>query len=114
MLKKSLKKVPFNSLKKFSRPFFLVIDNFFIKNGQIYFLFFVFFGFFSVLFFLNEFFLKILMRLLGGQKKVFCPPHPNYWGGGACPGCPPESTPMCTNITNISIFLCITENQGFF
>jgi len=29
---------------------------------------------------------------LGGKKGVL-PSHPNY-GGGACPGCPPESTPM--------------------
>src|SRR6218665_1555172 len=49
-------------------------------------------GFFHVYFFKLIFFLKFSSDYWGGKKGVL-PPHPNYWGG-ACPGCPPQSTPM--------------------
>ena len=49
-------------------------------------------AFFHVFFFSIKFFLKFSSDYWGGKKGVL-PPHPNYWGG-ACPGCPPESTPM--------------------
>ena len=45
-----------------------------------------------ILFFLNKQNQKILVSLLGGQKRGFAP-HPNYWGARAR-AAPPESTPM--------------------
>src|SRR6218665_2310030 len=46
-------------------------------------------AFFHVYFFTNKFFLKFSSDYWGGKKGVL-PPHPNYFGGGACPGCPPR------------------------
>src|SRR6218665_488395 len=37
-------------------------------------------------------FSKILTWIIGGQKDTFAPPTQLL--GGACPGCPPKSTPM--------------------
>src|SRR6218665_1661251 len=37
-------------------------------------------------------FSKILTWIIGGQKNTFAPPTQLL--GGACPGCPPKSTPM--------------------
>src|SRR6218665_3542453 len=38
-------------------------------------------------------FSKILTWIIGGGKRIPLPHQLNYWGG-ACPGCPPKSTPM--------------------
>src|SRR6218665_498606 len=38
-------------------------------------------------------FSKIHTWIIGRAKGYLCPPQLNYWGG-ACPGCPPKSTPM--------------------
>src|SRR6218665_974248 len=48
-------------------------------------------------------FSKILTWIIGGgQKDTFAPPTQLL--GGACPGCPPKSTPM---ILYIYIYLCM-------
>src|SRR6218665_859434 len=39
-----------------------------------------------------QYFQKFSPGLLGGQKDTFAPPTQLL--GGACPGCPPKSTPM--------------------
>src|SRR6218665_3555047 len=41
-------------------------------------------------------FSKILTWIIRGQKDTFAPPTELL--GGACPGCPPKSTPMTTAI----------------
>src|SRR6218665_2731838 len=54
----------------------------------------------------------------GGQKDTFAPPTQLL--GGACPGCPPKSTPMyrhnCISAvvseTQITVFFCLAINSA--
>ena len=99
--KNLLKKFP-SILWKISDDLFLfclVIDNFFYKNlhlsFKMYSVFFVLLSLFLLSFmfiFFNKQNSKILVWLLGGKKGAL--PPILIFLGGACPGCPPESTPM--------------------
>src|SRR6218665_1786015 len=87
-----------NPIIKISDDFFLVIDNFFSKNYTLHSKFAPFSLYFlslslfllSFMFFLNKK-NRNSRLIIGGQKRGFAP---ILIIGGACPGCPPESTPM--------------------
>src|SRR6218665_2021777 len=63
-------------------------------------------------------FSKILTLIVGGERVYLCPT--NSIIGGACPGCPPKSTPMyrhnCISAvvseTQSTVFFCLAINSA--